>query len=193
MVFYTFVDSPLGLLRLVSNGEALLELSMSQQLYRVAPQPGWQENPDLKIFKDAKIQLDEYFNGQRQIFDLVISHKGTVFQQAVWLALEEIPFGETVTYKELSIRIGRPSSIRAVGQANGHNPISIIVPCHRVVGSDGSLTGYGGGIHRKAALIDFEKTVKTTGPRKLVDMPAYDPSLLRQSSHTGQAGTPSPQ
>jgi O-6-methylguanine DNA methyltransferase len=135
----------------------------------------------LKSWETAEGELDEYFAGTRRDFDLPTYLPGTPFQQSVWQALRNIPFGSTVSYKELALWIGKPKSIRAVGQANGHNPISIIIPCHRVIGINGSLTGYGGGIQRKAALLDFEKMVLSSGPRKLADMPAYDPSTQRRS------------
>ncbi|MFE2755231.1 methylated-DNA--[protein]-cysteine S-methyltransferase [Actinosynnema sp. NPDC059335] len=102
-------------------------------------------------------QLEEYFAGKRTAFDLPLSMAGTPFQRTVWDALKEIPHGETMTYGELAARIGRPTASRAVGLANGKNPISIIVPCHRVVGSTGGLTGYGGGIERKRMLLGFER------------------------------------
>jgi methylated-DNA-[protein]-cysteine S-methyltransferase len=101
-------------------------------------------------------QLAEYFAGERRAFDLQTQTGGTPFQRAVWAKLREIPYGETATYSELAVMAGRPSAVRAAGAANGRNPISIIVPCHRVIGADGSLTGFGGGIERKEFLLDFE-------------------------------------
>ncbi|MBW4718017.1 methylated-DNA--[protein]-cysteine S-methyltransferase [Saccharothrix sp. SC076] len=107
-------------------------------------------------FGDVVAQLEEFFAGKRTEFDLPLTMAGTPFQRTVWEELKAIPFGETVSYGELAARIGRPTASRAVGLANGKNPISIIVPCHRVVGSTGSLTGYGGGIERKRLLLAFE-------------------------------------
>ncbi len=105
-------------------------------------------------------QLDEYFSRKRKVFDLELDLQGTDFQKQVWMELLKIPYGRTITYKELSIRLGNPGVIRAAGAANGANPVSIIVPCHRVIGSDGSLTGYAGGLWRKKWLLDFESDEK---------------------------------
>ncbi len=155
---HTVVDSPVGPLTLVALDGALAGLYMDRQLYR--PEEATFGDRDPSLFDAATGQLEEYFAGRRTVFDLPLALVGTPFQRAVWEALLEVPFGETVTYGELARRIGRPpSSARAVGMANGHNPISVIVPCHRVVGSTGSLTGYGGGIERKRHLLDFERGV----------------------------------
>ena len=116
-------------------------------------------DPDPEPFGPAIEQLDEYFSGERQDFDLPLAVAGTTFQQRVWAALREIPYGETESYGELAARIGSPGASRAVGLANGRNPIGIIVPCHRVIGASGSLTGYGGGIERKRQLLDMEREV----------------------------------
>ncbi len=155
------VDSPVGPLTLVAAGDALVGLSMSQQ--RHAPAPGWFGEPadvqDSKALAEAARQLQEYFDGQRTEFDLPLTLEGTAFQQRVWAALREIRHGETLSYGQLADRIGQPSASRAVGLANGRNPIGIIVPCHRVVGADGSLTGYGGGIERKRYLLSHEQRV----------------------------------
>jgi methylated-DNA-[protein]-cysteine S-methyltransferase len=107
-------------------------------------------------FADVRRQLCEYFDGERDAFDLPLEMSGTPFQRRVWQALQQIPYGETTTYGELARRMGRPAASRAVGLANGRNPIAVIVPCHRVIGSDGSLTGYGGGLERKRLLLDLE-------------------------------------
>lgn len=112
------------------------------------------------VLEEAQRQLGEYFCGERQRFDLPIRLKGTAFQQSVWRALLEIPYGETTTYGEIARRIGREKACRAVGMANHRNPISIIVPCHRVIGADGSLTGYGGGLTIKEGLLALERTEK---------------------------------
>src|SRR5262249_49799561 len=113
--------------------------------------------PDPRPFTEVMRQLDEYFAGQRTDFDVPLTFAGTPFQQRVWAALREIPYGQTVTYGQLAERIDQPSAARAVGLANGRNPIGIIVPCHRVVGATGDLTGYGGGLHRKQYLLEFER------------------------------------
>ncbi|WP_367132691.1 methylated-DNA--[protein]-cysteine S-methyltransferase [Saccharothrix sp. HUAS TT1] len=152
---HTTVDSPVGPLTLVARDGVLSGLYMTRQLYRPADSTFGPEDPS--PFGDVVVQLAEYFDGSRTAFDLPLDLIGTPFQQTVWRALGEIPYGETVTYGELAERLGRPSAARAVGLANGHNPIAIIVPCHRVVGTNGSLTGYGGGLARKRHLLDFEQ------------------------------------
>jgi methylated-DNA-[protein]-cysteine S-methyltransferase len=151
---YTSVDSPIGELLLVGDGRALHGLYM-----RGAPKPvtigrSWRRLPD--AFQAVRVQLAEYFAGERRTFDAELVMRGTAFQRRVWRALLRVGYGETVSYGELARRIGRPSAARAVGMANGRNPVSIIVPCHRVIGADGTLTGYGGGIERKRLLLDLE-------------------------------------
>lgn len=152
---HTTVDSPVGPLTLVARGGVLSGLYMTEQRYRPADDAFGPEDPS--PFEDVITQLAEYFDGARTSFDLPLELVGTPFQRTVWEALREIPHGETVSYGELAQRLGRPSAARAVGLANGRNPIGIIVPCHRVVGSSGSLTGYGGGLERKRQLLDFEQ------------------------------------
>jgi methylated-DNA-[protein]-cysteine S-methyltransferase len=115
----------------------------------------WQHSEE--PFAEVRRQLDEYFAGERVEFDLELASDGSDFEQRVWRALAEIPYGETISYGELAHRIGHPDGARAVGMANGRNPISIVVPCHRVIGADGSLTGYGGGIDRKRFLLELEQ------------------------------------
>jgi methylated-DNA-[protein]-cysteine S-methyltransferase len=151
----TIVDSPFGPLTLVAADGALAGLYMDRQRHR-PPEEVFGE-PDATPFGPVVEQLGEYFSGQRIEFDLQMAFFGTPFQRTVWNALCEIPYGETVSYGELAERIGRPTASRAVGLANGKNPIGIIVPCHRVIGSTGNLTGYGGGLDRKRNLLDFEQ------------------------------------
>lgn len=115
------------------------------------------EHPENPLLVRAKQQLKEYFSGQREVFDLPLQYCGTEFQQAVWQQLTQIPFGETRSYQEIANAIGNPKAVRAVGAANGKNPISVIVPCHRVIGASGKLTGYAGGIDRKQQLLLLEK------------------------------------
>jgi methylated-DNA-[protein]-cysteine S-methyltransferase len=131
-------------------------LYMTDQRHRPSDEAFGPEDP--APFGDVITQLAEYFDGTRTAFDLPLDPIGTPFQRTVWRALVEIPYGETVTYGELAQRLGRPSAARAVGLANGRNPIGIIVPCHRVVGANGDLTGYGGGLERKRHLLDLEQT-----------------------------------
>jgi methylated-DNA-[protein]-cysteine S-methyltransferase len=150
---YAVVDSPLGPLLLAAEEGALTLLWMSPLPERGA---GAAEARDREVLDAAREQLEAYFDGDLTVFDLPLAPRGTAFQRRVWAALVEIPFGETTSYGALAQRLDRPGAARAVGLANGRNPISIIIPCHRVIGSDGRLTGYGGGIDRKAWLLDHE-------------------------------------
>jgi methylated-DNA-[protein]-cysteine S-methyltransferase len=152
---HTVVGSPIGSLTLAATDGVLAGLYMEQSRY--PPTPDLLGEPDPSAFTETVEQLRAYFDGGLTVFTMPVTLVGTPFQQRVWAALREIPFGETISYLELAQRIGQPTASRAVGLANGRNPISIIVPCHRVVGSSGSLTGYGGGLHRKRHLIDFER------------------------------------
>jgi methylated-DNA-[protein]-cysteine S-methyltransferase len=149
------IDSPVGTLTLAGKGGRLMHLRMVDQTYEPS-RDGWA--PDEDAFPDAVEQLEAYFAGDRIDFDLELDLLGTAFQRRVWEALLTIPYGETRSYGEIAQQIGSPSAFRAVGLANGHSPIGIIVPCHRVIGSNGSLTGYGGGIDKKRALLDLEKS-----------------------------------
>lgn len=153
MTYYRIIDSPIGPLTLAGRGNALTHLLMDN--HRHAPNAtGWLR--DDTAFAAAVDQLTDYFTGARTEFALDLHMAGTEFQQRVWSALLTIPYGQTRTYGQLATQIGAPTASRAVGLANGRNPISIIVPCHRVIGSKGNLTGYGGGIERKRALLDLE-------------------------------------
>ncbi|QFZ16562.1 methylated-DNA--[protein]-cysteine S-methyltransferase [Saccharothrix syringae] len=152
---HTVVDSPVGPLTLVAHRGALSGLYMTDQRHRPAQETFGPE--DAAPFGEVEAQLAQYFAGERTSFDLEVDLIGTPFQRMVWQALCDIPYGETVSYGELAARLGRPTAARAVGLANGKNPISIVVPCHRVVGSTGDLTGYGGGLARKRHLLDFER------------------------------------
>jgi methylated-DNA-[protein]-cysteine S-methyltransferase len=151
--FYTYADSPVGRLMLTSNGDALTGLYMNEP-----PVPGadWTENETAAPFPATKAQLAEYFAGTRTTFDVPIAPTSTAFQARVWGELRHIPYGETINYGQLAARIGNPKASRAVGMANGRNPISIIVPCHRVIGANGTLTGYSGGMERKEFLLALE-------------------------------------
>ena len=158
---HTMVNSPVGPLTLVAADGALAGLYMTQQ--RHFPAPEIFGKPDIgqdgELFAEAASQLEQYFDGERTEFDLRLTLDGTAFQRRVWSALRGIPYGQTISYGQLAGQIGQPSASRAVGLANGKNPIGIIVPCHRVVGADGSLTGYGGGIERKHYLLAHERRV----------------------------------
>ncbi|MGV0746072.1 methylated-DNA--[protein]-cysteine S-methyltransferase [Mycolicibacterium sp. XJ870] len=149
------VESPVGPLTLAGREGRLMHLRMVDQTYEPS-RNGWEV--DDAAFPDAVEQLAAYFAGERTVFDLDLEMNGTPFQRRVWTALQTIPYGQTCTYGEIAREIGSPGAFRAVGLANGHNPIGIVVPCHRVIGSNGSLTGYGGGLERKRALLDLEKS-----------------------------------
>lgn len=154
--FFSYFESPVGPLRLVSDGEALTGLYMNEHLYGPKFTADWREER-VPVIVEAASQLKEYFAGTHRVFELPLAPAGTTFQQQVWKALLELGFGETTTYGEIARRIGNPSATRAVGAANGQNPISIIIPCHRLVGSDGKLIRYGGGLERKQFLLDHER------------------------------------
>ncbi|ORA36382.1 methylated-DNA--[protein]-cysteine S-methyltransferase [Mycobacterium aquaticum] len=149
------VDSPVGPLTLAGRDGRLMHLRMVDQTYEPS-RDGWEV--DDSAFPEAVEQLAEYFAGERTAFDLELHMVGTAFQRRVWAALQSIPYGETCTYGDIAREIGAPGAFRAVGLANGHNPIGIVVPCHRVIGANGSLTGYGGGLDRKRALLELEKS-----------------------------------
>jgi len=155
---YTTTSSPIGELLLSGRDGALAALSMWWPGEPQPVRPGWRR--DDAMFAAAVAQLDEYFAGRRTGFDLPLAPAGTGFQQRVWHALCEIPYGDTTSYGALARQLGSPDASRAVGLANGRNPIAIVIPCHRVIGADGSLTGYGGGLDRKRWLLDHEREVR---------------------------------
>jgi methylated-DNA-[protein]-cysteine S-methyltransferase len=157
---FRVTDSPVGLLTLAGRNGTLSHLRMVGQTYE-PNRAGWTRDDD--AFADAVEQLAAYFAGDLTEFDLDLELAGTSFQRRVWSALRTIPYGETRSYGEIATQIGAPGASRAVGLANGHNPIGIIVPCHRVIGANGSLTGYGGGLDRKRALLALEKSRAPAG------------------------------
>jgi methylated-DNA-[protein]-cysteine S-methyltransferase len=152
---WTSYESPLGPLTLVGDDAGLRAMYFAD---RGGPRDESLRDPG--AFTEATTQLGEYFAGDRQRFELALALEGTPFQQRVWAALAEIPYGRTRSYGELAADIGRPDRVRAVGAAVGRTPVPIVVPCHRVIGADGSLTGYGGGLHRKQALLELESRVR---------------------------------
>jgi methylated-DNA-[protein]-cysteine S-methyltransferase len=152
--FYDTVDSPVGELLMAGDGSALTGLRMGG-----SPGAGWRR--DRAAFRGTVEQLRAYFAGELRQFDLPLAPRGTPFQRSVWAALRKIPYGETVSYAELAAAAGRPGSARAAGAANGRNPIAIVIPCHRVIGSTGALIGYGGGLPRKRLLLDLEAASRT--------------------------------
>lgn len=153
-LFYTRMKSPVGNLLLAGDERGLRLVSFENSKRAAAVEPGWK--PDGAPFVEAVRQLQEYFRGERKEFDLPLAPEGTDFQLNVWRSLRTIPYGDTISYAQLAQRIGNPKAVRAVGLANGCNPIPIIIPCHRVIGSDGSLTGFGGGLSNKRKLLDLE-------------------------------------
>jgi methylated-DNA-[protein]-cysteine S-methyltransferase len=155
-IYQTRLATPFGEYLLTSNGQALMEVRLSSDPRSVVRS---QTSLEDSVLEEAKRQLDAYFAGELELFDLPLAPQGTPYQRHVWQALCEIPFGVTISYAELARRIGRPTACRAVGAANGRNPIAIVIPCHRVIGSDKSLTGYRGGVEIKRWLIRHESTV----------------------------------
>jgi len=153
---YCTVSSPVGELLLAGDESALHMLGFQGGTHPIRPQPDWQKDP--RPFRKALAQLRDYFAGQRREFELTLAPQGTEFQLKVWSALRTIPYGKTWSYGELARCIRKPKAARAVGAANGQNPIPIIVPCHRVIGADGSLTGFGGGLKIKRILLDLESS-----------------------------------
>jgi methylated-DNA-[protein]-cysteine S-methyltransferase len=155
MTLYSTVPSPIGELMLCGDDASLTALHLPGHWAK--PGAGWRR--DDARFADVARQLEEYFAGERTTFDIPLRMQGGPFEREVWAELLQIPYGETASYGEIARRVGKPHASRAVGAANGRNPIAIIVPCHRVIGSDGTLTGYGGGLERKRALLDLEAGV----------------------------------
>ena len=152
---YSFTETPVGRLVIAGDGAGLQQVEFCSATDRIRLDPGSEE--DRAPFEDAIRQISEYFAGARTTFDLPLAPAGTPFQQAVWRELLSIPYGTTTSYRDLARAIGRPSAIRAVGAANGRNPLAIVIPCHRVIGSNGHLTGYGGGLHIKETLLALER------------------------------------
>ena len=155
MTCYTQIESPVGPLLLVGDERELREILFVNGRHPARPDPAWKSDP--APFQKTIAQLQDYFAGKREEFDLPLAPEGTPFQQKVWKRLCDIPYGETISYGELARQIGNPKASRAVGLANGSNPIPIVIPCHRVIGSNGKLTGYGGGLPIKEKLLGLER------------------------------------
>lgn len=163
---YSYVDGPLGQMLVQGDGQFVTGLFMPNHKGWCGPDPAWHQT--VAPFAAVREQLAEYFAGERQTFDVPLKLAGTPFQQRIWQELVRIPFGTTITYAQLAQRVGKPTASRAVGHANGRNPISIIVPCHRVIGADGKLVGYAGGMNKKQWLLAWERramAVEPSGPR----------------------------
>ncbi len=154
---YTYYQSPCGQMTLQANEQGLLGAWF--EIHTTKPDELGEYTEDCTILNETRVQLEEYFSGKRKHFDLPLAVTGTPFQQSVWRALCQIPFGETWSYQQLADAIGNPKAVRAVGLANGKNPISVIVPCHRVIGKNGSLTGYAGGVEIKRELLQLEHAI----------------------------------
>jgi methylated-DNA-[protein]-cysteine S-methyltransferase len=157
LVHFDEMPTPIGRLRLVADADGLREVWFESGRHQRVPSPSWVRSADALAF--AREQLAEYFAGTRQQFELRLNPQGTPFQRAVWQELARIPYGATISYGELARRIGQPQAVRAVGAANGRNPLPIVLPCHRVIGSNGDLTGFGGGLPTKRFLLALEDEV----------------------------------
>jgi methylated-DNA-[protein]-cysteine S-methyltransferase len=155
----TIYESPVGKLTLISDGAALTHLEFENPRYAYAPAPAGKD----KILDQARRELDAYFMGKLTLFSVPVALRGTPFQRRCWAALQHIPYGVTRSYGQQAVAIGAPKAVRAVGLANGRNPIAIVIPCHRVIGANGGLTGYGGGMQRKQFLLDLEQGAGVLG------------------------------
>lgn len=162
MIRYRHIDSPIGPLLVAAEDAGLRLIEFQAPRHPVARGDDWREG-DHPLLRRAQAQLDEYFAGRRRRFDLPLAPQGTAFQRGVWFELAAIPYGATVSYAQLAARVGRPAATRAVGAANGRNPLPIVLPCHRVIGTDGSLTGFGGGLPRKRFLLELEGALPRQG------------------------------
>jgi len=154
-MFYTYMDSPIGRLLLAGDRDNLKRVGFSSGGKARGADPEWERFDE--PFRQVRRQLTEYFEGTRKVFDLPLAPDATPFQARVLEALAEIPYGETRSYRDVAVAVGNPKAVRAVGGANGSNPIPIVIPCHRVIGSDGTLTGFGGGLDTKRFLLDLER------------------------------------
>lgn len=154
-IVHTAVQSPVGPLLLAVSDEGLYAIEFQPSRHPVARAEAWREG-DHPLLEQARAQLEEYFAGTRRGFDLPLAPHGTAFQRTVWRTLATIPYGETLSYAQLAARVGRPGAARAVGAANGRNPLPIVLPCHRVIGARGDLTGFGGGLPVKRFLLELE-------------------------------------
>lgn len=181
MRYYDFYDSPHGQMLLVASDAGLSGVYFDGQKHFPGTAKEWKRDARHARLKQAKRELVEYFAGRRQRFEAALSPEGTPFQRAVWKAISTVRFGETITYGELARRAGHPGSARAAGAATGRNPIGIIVPCHRIMGANGALTGYAGGLERKRALLALEGV-----GRDLLSVVAPPPARLRLSRSLSQ-------
>lgn len=177
---FNWIESPVGRIYVQGDGRLLTHLYMPQHKHWSGPDPAARQAEE--PFAAVREQLAEYFAGERTQFDVPLVLAGTPFQQKVWQELTKIPFGETISYAQLAIRLGKPEATRAVGAANGRNPVSILVPCHRVIAADGKLTGYGGGLHNKSWLLGLERRIAGTEPATLFDCAATPQAAANAST-----------
>jgi len=175
MTYYDFLESPYGRMLLVASDRGLAGIYFEGQKYDVPVQPEWRRDTHHSVLRQTRRELTEYFAGERKRFDIALAAEGTPFRQSVWNAISTVEFGTTITYGELARRAGVPGSARAAGAATGRNPLTIVVPCHRIIGADGALTGYAGGLDRKRALLALE-----SGTPDLLSacQPAHDTSTV---------------
>ncbi len=171
VMLWTWIDSPLGPMLAMSDGDALSGLHFHDDKYVPRIAADWQRDDRLPLFRQAGIEVAEYFAGERRRFDLPLAPQGTDWQQRVWQVLVTIPFGETTSYGAMAATLGNRNASRAVGAANGRNPIAVVIPCHRAIGADGSLTGYAGGLGRKDALLRLEGVVPACSMQRTLDLP----------------------
>ncbi|HEY8605737.1 MAG TPA: methylated-DNA--[protein]-cysteine S-methyltransferase [Noviherbaspirillum sp.] len=164
MINYLEHPGPLGMLLVAASPEGICGVYFEQHKY-FGGTAGWKQDSGSTLLRQAARQLDEYFEGRRHNFDLPLDLRGTAFQRAVWHALLDLPFGGTSSYRQVAARAGNPAAVRAAGTAIGRNPVSIIVPCHRVLGSSGGISGYAGGLERKRYLLAHEATKTPAGDR----------------------------
>jgi methylated-DNA-[protein]-cysteine S-methyltransferase len=157
LVQFERIASPLGTMLIVAEGDALAGVYFEGQRWQREVGADWHASATHPVLRATRSQLDEYFAGRRVRFDLPLAVRGTPFQRAVWAAIAAVPYAQTIAYRDLAANVGRPASVRAAGAATGRNPWSIVVPCHRIVGADGALTGYAGGLARKTALLALER------------------------------------
>jgi methylated-DNA-[protein]-cysteine S-methyltransferase len=159
-ILHATMPSPVGPLLLAADADGLLLIEFHAPRHPVRRGSDWAPGEN-DVLRNVRAQLEDYFAGRRRDFDLPLAPPGTAFQKTVWQCLRAIPYGQTISYAELAQRIGKPSAMRAVGAANGRNPLPIVVPCHRVIGADGSLTGFGGGLPTKRFLLELEGAIET--------------------------------
>jgi methylated-DNA-[protein]-cysteine S-methyltransferase len=175
-------DTPLGPMRAMAEDGAIIQLDFLNTRHPTPPDPGWRRQDDAPLWRRLRSQLMEYFAGTRRQFHLPLELRGTAFQRSVWRGLERIPFGATISYGALAAAVGHPGSGRAVGAALGRNPVAIVVPCHRVIGADGSLTGYASGLARKRWLLEWEAAQANDRPGQVAISLAQPDSICQPAS-----------